>query len=96
MKSDYQIHVINKLRNLRQERNMSQAQVAMALGISTGQMGNIESPKAAHKYTLEQIHSVCTLHKVSIRDIFLTEEEKRRPTEEQTELIIKNIIQYER
>ena len=95
MKTDYQIIIIDRLRDMRQERNLSQSQIATSLGISTGQMGNIETRKASHKYTLGQIYTLCNEFKVSIADIFLSNEERKLPMERQINLLIEKIVQYE-
>lgn len=95
MKTDYQISIIGKLRDLRQKRKLSQSQVATALGISAGQMGNIETRKASHKYTIGQIYTLCHELNISISDIFLTKEEKELPLEQQIDALIKKIVQYE-
>lgn len=95
MKTNYQLSIINRLRDLRQERNLSQAQVATSLGISTGQMGNIETPKASHKYTIGQIYAICNEFKISVADIFLSDEERKLPTNDQINILIKNIVEYE-
>lgn len=95
MKSEYQLSIIDRLRELRQKRNMSQAQVATVLGISPGQVGNIETPKATHKYTLGQIKTLCDELAISVADIFLSKEEKIMPTNEQINALVKNIVQYE-
>lgn len=95
MKTNYQFSIIGKLRAIRQEHNLSQATVASLLGISTGQMGNIETPKAAHKYTLGQIYALCQYVHIPIVDIFLEEDEKQLPTAEQIDLFIQKLIEYE-
>ena len=95
MKTEYQLHIINRLRDLRQKRNLSQAQVATSLGISTGQMGNIETPKASHKYTIGQIYTICNDFKISVADIFLSDEEKKLPINDQINALIKYIVEYE-
>lgn len=95
MKTDYQLSIINRLRDIRQERNLSQAQMAISLGISTGQMGNIETPKASHKYTIGQIYTICNEFNISVADIFLSDEERKLPTNDQINILIKNIVQYE-
>ena len=47
--------VINIIRELRQGQNASQAYVAELLDLrSSGLVGNIESPRFPHKYTLKQ------------------------------------------
>lgn len=76
MKSQFQTTIIEKLRRLRIERNMSQAHIARALGISPGQLGNIESYKRSHKYTLKQIYTLSTILGVTIEELFSTEQTK--------------------
>lgn len=95
MKTPYQLTIIERIKTLRTEHNESQAQLAAILGISTGQMGNIETPKASHKYTLGQIYTLCRHFQISVADIFLTTEDKQLPTEPLLDKLIQNIIQYE-
>jgi hypothetical protein len=58
-------------------------------------MGNIETPKASHKYTIGQIYAICKEFKISVADIFLSDEEKKLPTNDQINILIKNIVEYE-
>ncbi len=95
MKTPYQLAIIERLKAIRTKNNESQAQLAAILGISTGQMGNIETPKASHKYTLGQIYTLCRHYQISVEDIFLTPEDKKLPTELLLDKLIQNIIQYE-
>ena len=71
MKTEYQKEVINFLRLERELQNHSQASVARLLGISPGQLGNIESFKHAHKYTLRQIYILSQCFNLPIENIFL-------------------------
>lgn len=75
MKTEYQNFIIMKLRKLREEFHYSQKDIAMILGISPGQLGNIESSKAANKYTLSQIYTLCGIYKTPIEQIFIDDEE---------------------
>lgn len=43
MKSDYQQQVINKIKALREKQGITQLAFSKMLGISPGQMGNIDS-----------------------------------------------------
>lgn len=95
MKTQYQLHIIECIKQLRIQNNFSQAQLATTLGISTGQMGNIETPKAVHKYTLAQILTICQEFKISVADIFLNNQEKQLPTNQQINLLIQKIVSYE-
>ena len=93
MKTEYQNYIILKIRKLREERNLSQKDVARMLGISPGQLGNIESPKAANKYTLNQIYTICHSFNVSIEQIFIEDEDFSKGIDI-INLLILNIINY--
>ncbi len=93
MKTEYQNYIILKIRKLREERNLSQKDVARMLGISPGQLGNIESPKAANKYTLNQIYTICHNFNVSIEQIFIEDEDFSKGIDI-INLLILNIINY--
>ena len=67
MKTDFQLRVINIIRELRQGQNASQAYVAELLDLrSSGLVGNIESPRFPHKYTLStKRRRYCLIRSVS-------------------------------
>ncbi len=90
MKSDYQISVIGRIRKMREKRGYSQAQLATALGISNGQLGNIESSKPPHKYTLSQIYKISKLFDVHIENFFVDD-----ACVVTIDSLIKSIIRYE-
>lgn len=94
MKTEFQNTVISKLRRLREINGFNQSMIAADLGISPGQLGNIESYKHSHKYTLRQIVKLCNKFDVKIEDIFL---EKKEITDVQniTRSIIDAIIKYQ-
>lgn len=48
-KTEYQINIINRVRDLRQKHGVSQAQLSTIIGVTPGQLGNIESSKYSHK-----------------------------------------------
>ena len=73
MKTEYQYEVISRLKKLREEKNYTQASLAKLLEISPGQLGNIESFKQEHKFTLAQILKICDELNVSVESIFLPE-----------------------
>lgn len=92
MKTEYQTAIIDKLRKLREAQNHSQASVARMLGISPGQLGNIESFKRGHKYTLKQIYSLSQFFGVSIEEIF---SEKEKIKDGDVNVVICQIIKYQ-
>lgn len=75
MKTDYQVKVILRLRRVREKLGYSQSKVALILGISDGQVGNIETPSMPHKYTLAQIQTLCKNFKIPIESVFFKSEE---------------------
>ena len=88
-KTEYQELIIGRIRQIRVENNISQNKLAQILNISVGQVGNIESPRYPHKYTLKQIFEICDYLNHSIIDVF---DEKHT---NDTLVIIKKIIEYE-
>ena len=94
MKNEYQNHIIYRIRKLREERGFTQGQIAGLIGISNGQMGNIESPRTAHKYTLSQIYMICKEFRFPIEQIFLEDEDFERNID-LIALLIEKIVKYE-
>jgi len=78
---------------MRYERGYSQKSVAMLLGISPGQVGNIESPQAANKYTLKQIFILCNSLNIPIEQIFIDDEDYGKG-KDIINLLISKIIKY--
>ena len=74
MKTDYQIVVLSTIKKKREERGISQLALSSYLGISPGQMGNIDSFKQPHKFTLKQIKSICDYMMINIEDVFFPNE----------------------
>lgn len=95
MKTDYQNEIINKVRLLRQSKNISQAKLAAIIGVSTGQIGNIETPTRAHKYTLAQLSIVCDELGIPLENIFI-DNVTMLSKDEIVKRLINSIIEYEK
>lgn len=95
MKSEYQNYVINKIRKLREEHHYSQENIAFLLGLSNGHVGNIESLKTNHKYTLGQILKICNEFNYPIEQIFLEDEDYTKNIDIVSSIIQKIIIYEE-
>lgn len=95
MKSDYQNAIVNKIRQLRQDKGLSQFQIATMLGISTGQLGNIETPSRPHKYTLAQLSIICEEFGIQIVDLFL-DDRQGLVLDDVIKRLINSIIEYEK
>ena len=89
MKTEFQQQIIMRLKVLREMHGLTQSQVAFFLGISPGQLGNIDSNKQKHKYTLKQIFQLCKKYGVSITKIFCENDDS------DIDQLINNIIRYE-
>ena len=90
MKTEFQYKVISRIKKLREEKNYTQASLAKLLEISPGQLGNIESIKQEHKFTLAQILKICDELGVSIESMFLPDNDKV-----ETRDVIEAIIKYQ-
>ncbi len=94
MKSDYQNNIIGRIRKLREEFQYSQEDMATMLGLSNGHIGNIESLKSNHKYTLNQILRICREFNYPIEHIFLNDEDYKANIDIVSK-VIEKIVQYE-
>ena len=65
-KTAYQIEIISRIRKIRIANDISKVGLANLIEVSNGQIGNIESPKFKHKYTLKQLYSIARYFNVSI------------------------------
>ena len=73
--------------------NLSQKKIGDILGLSDGQVGNIESLNFAHKYALKQIYELCKVFNYPIEQLFLTTEDLAEGKEIINQLI-ERIIEY--
>lgn len=94
MKTEYQIEIINRVRRLREAHQCSQTQLAGYLGLSDGQIGNVESLRFSQKYTLAQLYKICKLFDTTIAHLFIDDDE-RGDDIDIVDLLIKKIIKYE-
>lgn len=92
---DFQDQVIQSIKKLRTERGISQAKLSEILGISRGQIGNIENPKYSHKYTLKQIDTICKHLDYPIEKVFLPDTEIAPACSIVVSEIIQSIVMYE-
>jgi len=92
---EYQDKIIQTIKRIRVERDISQAKLSEMLGISRGQVGNIENPNYPHKYTLKQIVNVCEKLDVPIEHIFIPEQKVKPECSEVIKGLVDCIIKYE-
>lgn len=68
MKSKIDQFVINKVKEKRLEKKLSQADLAYELDVSIGFIGNVESPKYAAHYNLKHINQLAIVLDCSPQD----------------------------
>ncbi len=83
-KTDLQLRVIQRVKDLRGEKGESQQQLAVLLGTTNGSVGNIESLKFGNKYTLKQLNTLAHHYSVPIETFFMTEGERELTIAEYT------------
>lgn len=79
--------VINRVKKMRVDRNISQQQLASVLDITNGTIGNIESLKYPNKYTLKQLNQIAKHFEVPIENFFLSEGEESLSIAEYTDRV---------
>lgn len=95
MKTEYQNAIINKVRRLRLAQDISQLKISTLIGVSTGHIGNIETPTKPHKYTLAQLSMICEELDIKIQDLFL-DNISNLSQDETIQRLINCIIEYEK
>ncbi len=68
MKSEIDQFVINKVKERRLEKNLSQAALAFELEMSVGFIGNVESPKYASHYNIKHLNQLAIILECSPQD----------------------------
>ena len=96
MKTDIQMEVINFFRVLRIDNKLSQAGLADELEISYGLIGNIESSKFPHKYTITQLHKMMVYFDIPFEQLFLEDDELDMSKRKVIDLLMSKIIEYDR
>lgn len=92
---DYQDKIIQTIKRIRIERDISQAKLSEMLGISRGQVGNIENPNYPHKYTLKQIVAICRHLDYPIEKIFIPEMTIAPECSNAINALMESVIRYE-
>ena len=62
--------VIDRVRDIRQERGISQAELAGRIDVSRGFIGAVENPRQRAKYNLIVLNEIAKVFDCSIRDFF--------------------------
>ena len=69
-KTEIEGFVIDRVRELRISKGISQAELADCINISRGFIGNVENPRLNYKYNLNHLNAIAKVLKCSIKDFF--------------------------
>ena len=69
-KTKFETAVIDKIKQMRIERNLSQDDLAVFLDTTRGFIGQIESPNSASKYNFNHINKLAQAMNCSPKDFF--------------------------
>jgi transcriptional regulator with XRE-family HTH domain len=68
LKSDIEAYVINKVKEKREQQNLSQSELAVRLNVSNGFIGQVESSKSPTKYNLNHLNQLAIIFNCSVKD----------------------------
>lgn len=68
LKSKIDIFVIDRVKEMRTARNLSQAHIAYELGVSVGFIGKVESSKYPSHYNIKHLNELAKILKCSPHD----------------------------
>lgn len=68
--SEIEQFVIDKIREIRLLKNISQRQLSISMGLSGKFVGNVESTKTSEKYNINHINKIAEILECSIKDFF--------------------------
>jgi transcriptional regulator with XRE-family HTH domain len=67
-KSNFELAVIQKVKEIRESRKLGQRDIAALLGVTEGFIGQIESPNNASKYNLNHLNTLAKELQCSPKD----------------------------
>lgn len=70
LKSEIEAYVINKVKEKRDGRHLSQSELAVRLDVSNGFIGQVESSKSPSKYNLNHLNQLAIIFDCSVKDFF--------------------------
>ena len=70
MKTPIELHVIERVRQIRTQQKVSQSMLGFGIGVSSGFIGQVESQKFPTKYNLNHLNEIAKFLNCSISDFF--------------------------
>lgn len=70
LKTEIELFVIDKVKEMRLKANISQAQLAIKIDVSVGFIGHVESPNKRAKYNLNHLNKLVLILDCKFQDFF--------------------------
>ena len=70
IKTEIEQYIIDRVKEIRIPKNISQAKLAHLMDISTSFVGNFENPKHTAKWNLNHLNRISTERDVPFKDFF--------------------------
>jgi len=70
IKTEIEQYVIDRVKEIRVKKKISQAKLAHLMDISTGFVGNVENPKHIAKWNLNHLNQISKVLDTPFRDFF--------------------------
>jgi len=68
--TEIELYIINRVKEMRVEKGMSQAKLAHELDVSVGFVGHVENIKHRAKYNLNHLNKLAKIFECSFADFF--------------------------
>lgn len=67
-RTEIESFVISKVKEMREDKHISQSELATLIGVSDGFIGQVESPHFSVKYNLNHINRLAIVFECSVKD----------------------------
>lgn len=70
MLTKIELHIIHRVRELREQRGMTQMELSLRLGKGVGFIGDIEAPSKKAKYNINHLNEIAKVFECSPKDFW--------------------------
>lgn len=70
MLTKIELHIIQRVRELREQRGMTQMELSLRLGKGVGFIGDIEAPSKKAKYNINHLNEIAKVFECSPKDFW--------------------------
>lgn len=70
MLTKIELHIIQRVREMREDRSMTQMELSLRLGKGVGFIGDIEAPSKKAKYNINHLNEIAKVFECSPKDFW--------------------------